>query len=102
MKFAHNQICTTGSKVSVGDTCQYKEDGLVMDVKVLSLTNDDEGIGFELEILNTSIHPIFKSPEKGTTIEPWAKAGHYAYSGMWRIYDAGAYFIANSEEDKDA
>lgn len=87
MKFDHNQVCTQNDEVEVGKCYQYKEDSWVADVKVLETENGQDGIRFKLKVLKCNY------PTGETTFECWAAAGHYAYNGMWRLYDAGTYMF---------
>ena len=87
MKFDHNQICTTGHEVVVGNQYQYSEDGYIADVTILADEGDDEGIGFKLRVDK----PLNGGFAKGAEFSCWAAKGHYAYSGMWRLYDLDTY-----------
>lgn len=80
MKYDHNQICTADSVVEVGGIYDFKEESTILRVKVVAKDHNNDGIGFKLKKL-----------DDGTEFNIWAKNGHYAYNGMWRLYDAGTY-----------
>lgn len=92
MKYDHNQICTTGHEVNVGDKLQYKEDGYVCDVTVLADESNDKEIAFKLRV-----DALLRWPGGvGEEFSCMAARGHYAYSGMWRLYDLGEYMVFGS------
>ena len=88
MKYNHNQICTDGNEIIVGGHYQYYESLplIVADVEVLEDNSDKEYIAFKVKVTNDS--PMAK---KGEEFEISAMRGHYAYSGMWRLYPLGTY-----------
>ncbi len=92
MKYNHNQICTKENEVVVGNLYQYKEDSWIADVKVIKDTSDEKGIRFDLKIVRQN----FNIGGNGR-FSCWAASGHYAYSGMWRLYDAGTYLFDPSK-----
>jgi hypothetical protein len=94
MKYEHNQICTKDGVVSVGQQYTYKEDFYVAEVKVLEDASDSKGIGFKLEVLKENVDSGNK------TFDVWAAVGHYAYSGMWRLYDLGTYMVGGEDVRK--
>lgn len=83
MQYKHNQICTTGKDISIGQEYQYCEDDDVYAVRLLGDTTDADMLRFDFEIL--------AGPEQGTRFSCSAIHGDYAYGGMWRLYDAGTY-----------
>jgi hypothetical protein len=85
MKYNHNQICTKDNRIIVGNIYDYKEDSYIAEVQVIKDTSDKAGIGFELKVLSEN----FKLGKK--KFNCWAATGHYAYSGMWRLFDKGSY-----------
>jgi hypothetical protein len=87
MKFEHNQVCTKDGIVEVGKSYQYKEEGSIFTVGVTGMRSDEAGIGFDLVVINV----VAGRPPVQKNFSCWAAHGRYAYSGMWRIYDAGKY-----------
>ena len=89
MKYRHNQICTKGSDIEVGKQYCYKEDSFIAEVIVVKDSSDDKGIGFDLKVVKSGT-PLFTVDQ---VFGVWATTGHYAYSGMWMLFDSGAYHI---------
>lgn len=87
MKFSHNQICTKDNEIEVGKQYCYREDSAVVEVKMLSDNSDEEFIRFTVEVV-ASRNDFLKVGEQFSIS---AKRGHYAYSGMWRLWDSGTY-----------
>ncbi len=87
MVYTHNQICTTGNDVTVGQKYIYKEDSYIADVIVLKDNSDEKGIGFKLKVLKENYQLCNK------TFDCWAATGNYGYSGMWRLFDYGSYMF---------
>jgi hypothetical protein len=87
MKYDHNQICTQDNDITIGQEYTYKEDSYIAEVKVLKDNSDEKGIGFKLKVLKES-YPLGQK-----TFDCWAATGHYAYSGMWRLFDYGSYMF---------
>jgi hypothetical protein len=89
MKYSHNQVCTNNGEIEVGKEYDYKESlpTIISLVKVLADTSNEEFIEFELEVIK-SFHNFPKTGEKFSVS---ARRGHYAYGGMWRLWDAGTY-----------
>jgi hypothetical protein len=92
--FDHNQICTSGRSVSVGDQCQYYEEGMVANVEVLDDESNENGIGFRLRVTDALTGPW----EAGEEFSCWAAHGHYAYGGMWRLYGPNEYVVLPAKE----
>ncbi len=89
MKFDHEQICTKNNEIEVGKQYQYKEGSAIVGVKLISDNSDKEFIGFTVKV----VEPIGDSFKVGELFDVTAKRGHYAFSGMWRLYDSGTYMI---------
>jgi hypothetical protein len=81
--YEHNQISTSDKQVHVGERYLYTEDGFEAEVKVLATEHTDDGIGFRLLITKRLRWPK-GSPD---VFSCWARSGHYAYGGMWRLSD---------------
>ncbi len=91
MKFDHNQICTSNDEIEVGKQYIYRESLplIIAEVKILSDNSDEESIRFTAEVIKSRDN-FFKVGEQ---LSISARLGHYAYSGMWRLEDSGAYSI---------
>jgi hypothetical protein len=88
-KYNHNQICTKDSEIEVGKKYQYYESlpTIIADVKVLEDNSDEEYLSFKLKVLKDLGGTI----QEGEIFHISAAQGHYAYAGMWRLYDLGTY-----------
>lgn len=94
MKFEGNFVMTKNNEVNVGDEICYYESLplMVCDCLVLDLWKNQEEYGFKLQV----VKPISKhGGTPGEVFEVSAVHGHYAYGGMWRIYDKGEYTSKN-------
>jgi len=87
MQFDHNQICTKNNEIEVGKQYCYKEDSTIAEVKILADNSDKEFIRFTFEVIE-SRDVLLKVGEHFSVS---AKCGHYAYGGMWRLWDSGEY-----------
>ena len=90
MKYDHNQICTKDNEIEVGKQYCYKEDQFIAEVIVVKDTSNKDGIGFDLKTVKSNAPSLFKVDK---VFDIWAASGHYAYNGMWRLYDSGSYQI---------
>ena len=87
MKFNHNQVCTKNNEVEVGKQYCYKEDSMIVEVKILADNSDKEFIGFTVEVIESRDDFL----KVGEQFPISARRGHYAFSGMWRLWDSGEY-----------
>lgn len=96
MNFNHPQINTPDGRIIVGQVCEYKEDGYLAVIRILSYGeesrgNDNEGIYVEFEVLEES----YKLGQH--TIKVWAANIVGSYSGMWHIYPFRTYYRGKDE-----
>ena len=81
MKYDHNQICTKGNEIVDGEHYDFKEESLVLPVEVISQEPTESWISFTLKEIGQNGEPFVVG----------AATGHYAYNGMWRLWDKGTY-----------
>lgn len=84
--YAHNQ---TSGPIEAGQVYDYTEDGLVIKVKVLEDTSvfPSGPLNFKLKAVESTeeILPV------DTVFDVSAAEGHYAYTGMWRLWPENTY-----------
>jgi len=90
MKYDHNQICTTDGEIVEGKCYQYYESLplCIMNIRIIEDRSDGQYIRFLVEKVG------FGFPFPVVDSEPFeisALKGHYAYGGMWRLYDLETY-----------
>lgn len=95
MKFSHNQIVTKDGKIEVGKQYCYKEDWMIVEVKIISNDSNKEFVGFTLEVVEVIADSCF---EVGEQFNITAIRGHYAYNGMWRLWDSGEYVLIRQKK----
>lgn len=86
MKYSHNQICVKDGEITTGQQYDYKEEDWIALVEIVEQNPTEEWIGFTLKVLAQN-YPI----NNEDVITVGAATGHYAYNGMWRLFDKGAY-----------
>lgn len=90
MRFDHNQIMTAQKIVRAGQVYQYTEDSQLAVVMPLYCRQTEDMIEFELKVLRAPEFSGFHSMV-GKTFKVSAALGHYAYGGMWRIWNRTEY-----------